>query len=145
MARDAAIALAGIMILRLGIGALFVYAGLLKAMDPSQFLQDIESYGLIAYSPAAAVALYLPYLEILAGSSVILKRAYSGGLLVLLCLTFVFTLALSAAWLRGLDISCGCFGTSGGTADYPWLFTRDCLILGSLGVLKSQENIVPRS
>jgi uncharacterized membrane protein YphA (DoxX/SURF4 family) len=135
MAKRALIAHPAALVLRTAIGALFVYAGVLKALDPSQFLRDVESYRMLSYHPAVAVALYLPYLEILGGASLVLNRAFHGGLMLLGSLTIVFTTALLLAWLRGLDISCGCFGTSGGTANYPWLLARDILILAAIGWL----------
>ena len=36
--------------LRLAMGGLFVYAGVLKAWDPAAFLQDIESFRLLPYA-----------------------------------------------------------------------------------------------
>jgi hypothetical protein len=43
-----------------------------------------------------------------------------------------FIVAIAAAWLRGLDISCGCFGSSEGETNYLWLILRDLLIVGGL-------------
>jgi hypothetical protein len=99
---------------------------------------------MLPYLAAAAVSLYLPYLEIVGGASLVLKRAYTGGLLLLLVLVVLFTVALVLAWVRGLDISCGCFGSSRGTVNYPWYLTRDLLIFAALSVLQKLDQQLER-
>ena len=126
-------------LLRIGLAAVFVYAGILKVLDPSQFLADIESYRLLPYLAAVGTALYLPWLEICCGVALLFKRAYSGSLLILAALAGAFAVALGSAWWRGLDISCGCFGGNGSTANYPWLIARDLGIMTVLGVLVMAE------
>ena len=126
-------------LLRIGLAAVFVYAGILKVLDPSQFLADIESYRLLPYLAAVGTALYLPWLEICCGVALLFKRAYSGSLLILAALAGAFAVALGSAWWRGLDISCGCFGGNGSTASYPWIIARDLGIMTVLMVLAVSE------
>ncbi len=115
--------------LRLFLGGLFVYAGVVKVLDPAQFLIDIESYRLLPYVLAVATAFYLPWLEILCGAGLWNRRTRTGSLLILIGLTVVFAVLITSAWARGLNISCGCFGVSDteGT-NYLWWLTRDILI-----------------
>lgn len=98
--------------LRLLLGAVFCYAGVAKALDPGQFAVDIDRYRLLPHFALAPLALYLPWLEIVSGAGVIIGPARRGALLVLLALNFVFTLAIGSALVRGIDITCGCFGTA---------------------------------
>jgi len=99
------------------LGALFIYAGITKALDPAQFFADIQNYDIIPWRAAAvALAFYLPWLEIICGMAVILKPLRASAVLILMTMLLVFTAALVLAWLRGLDISCGCFG---GPSDHP--------------------------
>ncbi|MEM7672879.1 MAG: MauE/DoxX family redox-associated membrane protein [Verrucomicrobiota bacterium] len=111
----------------------FIYAAIVKIWRPDQFLQDILSYQLLDYQMAWFVAYGLPPLELLAGVSIFFEawRRVAGGLIFLMMVAF--TLALISAWMRGLDISCGCFGKSDAAADYPILLIRDislaCLAL----------------
>jgi hypothetical protein len=114
---------------RVGLGALFIYAGFLKALDPAQLLTDIEGYRLVPYTLGVAVSLYLPYLEIFAGLAIVFKRLYLGGLVLVGSLMGVFTLALASAWYRGLNISCGCFGKALPIADYRVYILRDILLV----------------
>ena len=120
---------AGRWLLILLLGGIFLYAGSLKAWRPSQFAQDIFSYEILPYSVAAALAVYLPWLEILAGVGLFVSRMRWGALAVLQWLLVVFMLALGWAWFRGLDISCGCFGSGDEPANFPLLMGRDVGLL----------------
>lgn len=108
-------------------------------MDPSQFLVDIESYRLLPYHMAVAMALYLPWLEILCGGVLIVKRLHFGAITILSAFMCIFTFAIISAWLRGLNISCGCFGSHSGKGSYPWLVLRDIVILIMLIALVLRE------
>src|SRR3954452_4917967 len=97
-------------VLALLIGGIFVYAGIVKILDPVQFARDIDNYKMLNWSIAVALGFYLPWLEILCGLAVIFRQVYRGVLLILTALTIVFIVASVVAKSRGLDISCGCFG-----------------------------------
>lgn len=114
-------------------GGVFIYAGLLKALDPAQFAQDIALYRMVPAALVAPLALYLPSLEILAGGALALGRWRQGALLVLLTLSLAFLAAVGIAWARGLDISCGCFG--GGGSSLALAFSRDLGLVALLAWL----------
>jgi len=95
---------------RIVLAAVFLYAGGLKALDPAGFALSIDNYQLLPYPAAAALALYLPWLELGSGLAVLWPRIRTGALAVLLGLGLVFSGVIASAWLRSLDISCGCFG-----------------------------------
>ena len=97
-------------VLAIAVGAVFVYAGVLKALDPARFAGDITNFKLLPWHATVLLALYLPWLEIICGAALIFKQLYSGALLLLGLLCVVFLGALGSAKARGLDISCGCFG-----------------------------------
>ena len=120
---------------RFAIGGLFIYAGIVKAWNPAGFFTDVQNYRLLPYAASVTIAFYLPWLEILAGACVLLKKLYPGALAVLPGLIVLFVGALVSAWVRGLDISCGCFGRPDGSANYPWYLFRDVVILLALGWL----------
>lgn len=92
------------------IAAVFIYAGTLKVIDPVHFARDIDNYKMLPWPAAVASAFYLPWLEILCGIALLVRRFYQGSLTILTGLTVVFLIASIAAKARGLDISCGCFG-----------------------------------
>jgi putative oxidoreductase len=110
-------------------GGLFLYAGVVKASDPSAFLADIRSFDLLPDPFAAWLALSLPWLEILAGLAVMIGPLRSGGLLLLNLALVAFFVAIAQAWWRGISIHCGCFGAQTGASEYIELFLRDLLLL----------------
>ena len=113
--------------LRIMVGALFAYAGLLKVVHPGQFATDIDHYRLLPHFAIQPLAFYLPWLEIIAGAAVMFGPGRRGGLTLLLALSLVFTAAIGTALARHLDISCGCFGSlDAGTLGVS--FVRDILL-----------------
>jgi len=97
-------------IVALIIGGIFIYAGVLKAMDPVGFANDIDNYKILPWAISVRFAFYLPWLEILCGLAVILGLLYRGGLLLLTMLIPICIIASVIAKARGLDVTCGCFG-----------------------------------
>lgn len=112
---------------RIVLAGLFVYAGTIKLLQPDTFLADVESYRMMPYSLAWIVVFYLPPLEILCGLGLLWSKIRMPSAIILIGLMLVFIVAISAAWARGLDISCGCFGTTEGETNYLWLIIRDLL------------------
>ena len=49
------------------IAAIFIYAGVLKALDPVQFAHDIDHYKILPWTVGVGLAFYLPWLEIFCG------------------------------------------------------------------------------
>lgn len=109
-------------------GGVFVYAGLLKVMDPIAFLDDIRSFDLLGDPWAAWLAMGLPWLEILAGLAVMSGMGRAGGMLILNGSLVVFLVAIGLSWHRGIDIRCGCFGHSDATSNYRDLILRDLIL-----------------
>ena len=125
----------GFVLVRVTLGALFVLAGATKAYDPGAFAIEIQRYQLVPWILAALISVYLPWLEMLSGALLLLKRFERGALLLTTLLLVIFTLALASAMFRGLSIDCGCFGkafTATGTT-VPLL--RNLLLLLFTGVL----------
>jgi len=119
-------------------GLALVVAGTAKAMHPATFVADIWSYHLVPESWAYWIAVFLPWLEIVAGAALITHRLHTGARLVAAGMFIVFAVALAISWARGLDVACGCFGggppSAAGATNYPWLITRDLLLLACLAV-----------
>ena len=76
---------------RIVLAAVFLYAGGLKALDPAGFALSIDNYRLLPYPVAAALALYLPWLELGSGLAMLWSRIRLGALAVLLGLGLVFS------------------------------------------------------
>ena len=97
--------------LALLVGAVFVYAGTIKLLDPLRFAADIANYEIVPWSVAIRLAFYLPWLEVLCGLALIFQRLFSGAMLVTGTLMLIFLGATISLKARGLDVNCGCFGS----------------------------------
>ena len=126
-------------ILDLIVGGIFIYAGVLKVLDPVQFGLDIDNYKSLPWFVSVRLAFYLPWLEILCGLALVFRFLYRGGLSILTGLVLIFIGATIAARVRGLDITCGCFGH----ASQHWSFSQhmaiDLAIFIALAALFASE------
>lgn len=118
-----------VLICRLSVGGIFIYASLDKLSNPSGFAQAIFHYRLLPLSLLHPMALLLPMLEMIIGLGLVLGLARRGSALLAAVLTVVFMAAIAIALSRGLDISCGCFNTEGGHAVGLDLLARDLILL----------------
>jgi putative oxidoreductase len=123
------------LLVRIALGLLFIFAGATKALDPGEFATEIQRYNLVPWTAAVLVSAYLPWLEILAGALLILKRFDRGALLVITGLLLIFTLALASATFRGLNIDCGCFGKAFQATGTIFPLVRNILLLAFTGFL----------
>lgn len=101
-----------IRVCRIGIGLVMLAAALGKIGDPGAFSTQIHHYHLVPVGAENLLAVLLPWVELLAGLSLVLGPHARSGAWLSAAMMAVFTLAVSTAVARGLDIECGCFGTA---------------------------------
>ena len=114
------------------LAGIFIYAGALKAIDPVQFASDIDNFKILPWPVSVALAFYLPWLEIFCALGIVFRFLYRGALSILSASIVVFTLATIAAKLRGLDITCGCFGHASQHWSFPSHLATNLAILAAL-------------
>ena len=96
----------------------------------------MQHYQILPYAASVALAFYLPFLEIVCAAALWSRRWERGALALLSAMTLVFIAALASAWMRGLNIHCGCFGSeTAGKAAIATAIGRDMLILAGLAIL----------
>lgn len=117
------------MVLRMALGALFVWTGWIKTTDFNAFLFSVRSFQILDDPWAAWVAMGLPWLEIIAGAALVTGLCIEGGLTVIAGMLGVFLWAIIHSWQRGLDLNCGCFGGDASVSDYHDLIRRDIVLL----------------
>jgi uncharacterized membrane protein YphA (DoxX/SURF4 family) len=134
---------------RVTLGVVFIVASLDKVAHPDAFAVSIANYRLVPQGLINAMAICLPWIELVAGACLVLGLWSRANLLVVELLLAVFIAAISIALARDLDISCGCFTTDSAAHsmsrwtlywDIIWLgmglhallFDRDLLSLGRL-------------
>lgn len=134
------------MLIRLALGAYFVYSGIEKVADPFVFLKNIRLYQMLPEDPPFflnAVAAVMPWLEIVCGMALVFGIGIRGAAANLLVMLLVFTPAI---FLRALAIraeegtpffeiafDCGC--GSGVVVTWRKLCFNGMLIVGALVVL----------
>ncbi len=102
---------------KLGLGVLFVVAGIAKLRDPVGFAEEITNYRLF---PGAApyLAAALPCLETVVGVALVITPGRSAWLQAAALCTVVlmgaFIVATSHVLAEGINIDCGCFGGNSG-------------------------------
>src|SRR6266508_5412644 len=118
------------------VAGIFIYAGAIKALDPVQFASDIDNYKIVPWPVSVVLAFYLPWLEIFCGFALVVRLLYRGALSISTALILQFTFATVAAKVRGLDITCGCFGHASQHWSFPsHLATNLAILAGLLALL----------
>lgn len=93
-------------------GVIFAWAGLAKIGDVQGFAGQVHNFRLVPIALENLMAMTLPWIEVVAALALVLGVRARAGAVLSASLLAVFTLAVIAALARGLDIECGCFGTS---------------------------------
>ena len=120
----------------IALGVVFLWAGVAKLPDPSAFLSSILTYEVFGRSLAVAASLFVPYLEVCVGFSLVTGMLRSGGRWLAGLMTIASLVLLIQAAARGLDADCGCFGSAAHASEsgYGWPIARDILMLLGLGI-----------
>jgi len=116
----------------LRLGDLLIDLQSIRFTDPAAFANDIDNYKILPWTIGVALAFYLPWLEIFCGVALIVRRLYLGGLSILTALISIFIVATIAAKVRGLDITCGCFGHASKNWSFSGHMALDLAILAAL-------------
>jgi uncharacterized membrane protein YphA (DoxX/SURF4 family) len=99
--------------LRVVLGALFIWAGTMKVLDVSSFVETVGYFKIAPFDAAPWdmwLGYMLPVFEIIVGAALILGVLLKGAMVSVLVLTAGFLAAVISAHARGLNIECGCFG-----------------------------------
>lgn len=114
---------------RLVVGTVWVIAGALKLPDPAASVRAVRAYDLLPEAIVPTVGHLLPLVEIVVGLCLVLGLLTRGAAALSTMLLLAFIVGISAAWARGIQIECGCFGgggaEAGATSAYPWDIARD--------------------
>jgi len=116
------------------LGLIFIYASIHKIADPIAFSETIYNYQIMPDMLVNFFAIWLPWLELFAGFSLIIGIWIKGGALIISILSTAFAIAVGSAIFRGLDISCGCFSLTHGRAIIQWTHLSRNLVLFVIGL-----------
>ena len=121
---------------QIALGAVFVAAALPKVVDPPAFAHMIYNYRLVPGGLVNALALLMPWLELLVGILLIVGVWRREAALVAVLALLVFMGAIGWNLARGHAVDCGCFDvrSAGKTpeqllSDMKWVLVRDVGLL----------------
>ena len=135
------------LLLRLLLGAFFVYASLDKIWDPAAFAKIVYQWQVVGPVPSNLVAVTLPWIELLAGLLLLAGAWKRESALVVALMLVVFIAAAGSVMARGIDVeNCGCVSVAKAEAPSAWpppwtkgvgwfLVTRNLVLLGAALVL----------
>ncbi len=125
-----------IVIFRIFLGGVFVYASIDKILNPKEFAEVVFNYSLLPDYLVNFVAVTLPWIECLAGLAIISGVGIRGGIIISNFLLLIFIVALIANITRGININCGCFeaNLSYATKLSMWMDVARDIILLLLGI-----------
>ena len=115
--------------LRIGLGAMFLYAGAVKLLDVRALAIDVANYRLLPEWSVPAFAAALPGVELVCGASLIAGRWLRASAWLATLMMVAFSIATGQALARGIDLDCGCFGSGRAPVVMATLF-RDLALLG---------------
>jgi uncharacterized membrane protein YphA (DoxX/SURF4 family) len=118
-----------VLIMRLILGGIFLAAGILKVTNVTAFAAQIAGFQILPTPVVAPLAGILPLVEIVVGVLLLVGFAtritawFAAGQVA------IFTIAIASAVVRGLSISCGCFGANDRTTTSWAEVARDSLFV----------------
>jgi uncharacterized membrane protein YphA (DoxX/SURF4 family) len=116
-----------LLLLRVLLGLIFIFAAIEKIAIPENFSVSIANYKLFPSEFINIPAIIIPWIELISGILLLLGISVKENSAIITCLLCVFTIVITISLFRGLNIDCGCFGTTYGE---------------QIGLLKVCENIL---
>ena len=98
-----------ILLLRVILGIIFIYASIDKIIDPLKFSNTIDNYHITPVSLNNLAALIIPWVELIVGLFLIAGVYLRGSLIIVMVLLVWFIFILTQALVRGINVNCGCF------------------------------------
>jgi uncharacterized membrane protein YphA (DoxX/SURF4 family) len=122
------------LVLRIALGAIFVYAAWLKLRTPwTLFAMSIDSYQLLPLRAVEFVARTLPWFELLLGLLLIAGVFLRSAAIAATLLLGVFFSLMVRAYAKGMEINCGCFGP-GEIISWKTLLRDGSMLAGALAL-----------
>lgn len=101
------------LLVRLTLGIVAGWAGIAKLIDLPTAVRAVRAYEILPEVLVAPVAYALPVVEVIVAILLIAGLITRYAAIVQGLIMLAFVIAISSAWIRGLNIDCGCFGGGG--------------------------------
>jgi len=112
---------------RLGLAAVWLVSGGIKAADPDQTYVAVRAYDVLPRSGVEIVAALLPWVELALGALLLVGIGTRVVAVISVAVLLVFVAGVAQAWARGLSIDCGCFGGGGAVAPGETAYVQELL------------------
>ena len=116
-------------LMRLVLGGVFLWAGVVKIPDLELFSYTVRAYNLLPEFLILPVTILVPYLECVIGLCLILGFWTHASALIASGLLIAFASALGTKIYQGVNMSCGCFGFGTERGSLEWVLLQDVLLL----------------
>ena len=118
-------------LLKLFIGITFIYASYHKIADPAGFAKILYGYAIFPGFSINILAITLPFIELVAGFSLIFGMFPRSALVIINALLLGFVLLIGFNLFRGHQFDCGCFvfSSQNQTTSNVFLLVRDLFLL----------------
>ncbi|GAA3637287.1 DoxX family membrane protein [Kineosporia mesophila] len=119
-------------LIRVLAGGVFLYTGWAKIQDIDDTIRSVRNYQLLPEAIVPTVGTALPVVELILGVLLIAGVLTHYVALFTALVSLAFFIGVSAAWARGLQIQCGCFGNSGFTSNPVPGYVRELVLNGTI-------------
>lgn len=127
------------LVIKLVLGASFIYASFHKIENPSEFAKILYGYDLFPTSMINILAILVPFIELTTGFSLIMGLFPKSAVIIMNAMMVVFILIIGFNLLRGHEFDCGCFAfaSQNHTVDNIISLIRDVVYLaGGIFLMK---------
>ncbi len=118
-------------LLRFGLGCFFLFTGLSKITALHETALMLTRSDILPESLSMPLASIGVAMELVVGLCLVFRLSYRAATLWLSVMCSVFVLLFVQAWLRGLSLSCNCWGELAEVTNYPLEVCYRLLILGA--------------
>jgi putative oxidoreductase len=124
-------------VLILGVAAVFGYAGIIKLQKGGDFSHVIARFDVLPLTLVNPVSIILPVFELLFAIALFVPALQRPALLGVLSCCLMFAVVLALAIIRGIPVSCGCFGGTETPSLHAawWALGRDMLLIAAASVV----------
>ncbi len=124
-------------ILRIGLGLLFAVAGAEKILDPVGFAFAVDRYGILPEAAVPAVALGLPWVEVLSAGVLLIPSWRQSGQMLIAAMMAVFVAAVTYALVSGIEGECGCL--AGMALSWPTAILKALLLGAAVWLVREDQ------
>ena len=128
-------------IMRLILGGVFLWAGVVKIPDLELFSYAVRAYNLLPEFLILPVTILVPYLECVIGLCLVVGFWTHASTLIASGLLITFASALGTKIYQGVNMSCGCFGFGTERGSLEWVLLQDVLLLSFALVLFWKQKV----